>query len=87
MQKPKPDLKPFQDQGFNKSQATSLAWAEIFEQRQVDIEYKYQGRVDGTIRIDTWCADCKQGGQFIPDTVRTFIHAHKGHKTKTVKLR
>lgn len=73
--------------GFNKSQATSLAWAELFEQRQVEVEYKYQGRVDSTIRIDTWCARCKEGGQFIPDMVRIFINKHKGHKTKTIRLK
>lgn len=81
------DLKPFLDQGFNKSQATSLAWAEIFEAKQTETEYRYQGRVDGTIRIDTWCVDCKQGGQFLPDTVRTFIGIHKNHKTKTARFK
>lgn len=85
--KPKIDLKPHLDVGFNKSQATSLAWAEIFETKQIDTEYKYQGRIDGTIRIDTYCFDCGQGGQFVPDTVRTFIGLHKGHKTKTMRLK
>lgn len=81
------DVKHFLDIGFNKSQATSLAWAEIFEARQVEIEYKYQGRVDSSIRIDTFCFDCNVGGQFLPDTVRTFINRHKGHKTKTIRLK
>lgn len=81
------DLSDYFAQGFNKSQATSLAWAAIFEQRQVEVEYKYQGRVDGTIRVATWCETCKCGGDFMPDSVRLFIHAHKGHKTRTVKIR
>lgn len=81
------DLNPHLSAGFNKSQATSLAWAEIFEARQVETEYKYQGRVDGTIRIDTWCVTCNEGGQFIPDVVRMFINTHKDHKTKTRRIK
>ena len=79
--------KMYLEQGFSKSQALSLAWCEIFERKMLEVEYKYQGRVDGTIRIDTYCHDCKCGGQFIPDVTRMFIQTHKGHKTKTMRLK
>jgi len=81
------DYSEYAKLGFNVSQAKSLAWAEYFEQRMVDVDVRYQGNVDYVVRIDTHCADCNVGGQFLPDTVRMFIGAHKGHKTKTRKLR
>lgn len=77
----------YQRKGFNKTQATSLAWAEFFETKMADIEYRYQGNVDSTIRIDTYCNDCSEGGQFLPSTVISFINHHKDHSTKTIKLR
>ena len=40
-----------------------------------------------TIRIDCHCADCNKGGQFVPSVARNFLQVHKGHKTKTTKLR
>lgn len=81
------DTAQFEKMGFNKAQATSLAWAEIFEDKQAEVEQRYQGRVDGTIRIDCFCHDCKEGGQFVPDTTRLFIHNHKGHKTTTFRIK
>lgn len=81
------NINEFLKQGFNKSQATSLAWAQVFEAKQIEVEYRYGGRVDGTIRIDTYCYDCKEGGQFIPDAVRYFINAHKDHKTRTIRIK
>lgn len=77
----------YQKEGFNKSQATSIAWTEILERAQVEVEYRSQGLSTKVIRIDTYCADCKEGGQFLPDTTRAFIFRHKDHKTKTIKLR
>jgi hypothetical protein len=81
------NIAPYTALGFNESQATTLAWAEHYESRMAEVEYRYQGLVDGTIRIDVYCEDCKQGGQFLPSTTRDFITAHKGHSTKSFKVR
>lgn len=94
MKAPFVSLRPFQKEiverskadwlacGFNEKQATSIAWAEYFEE--------FMGANwtrNLTVRIDTYCKDCKVGGQFLPTTVREFIKMHKGHNTKTIKLR
>lgn len=85
--KRKLNIKPWIDQGFDSNQARSLAWAEVFEERQAFVEQKYQGVVDGTVRVDTWCWTCNNGGRFLPDTVRLFISSHKGHKTVTRRFK
>jgi hypothetical protein len=81
------DISDYLAQGFNKSQATSLAWAERFSDWMDAMSGKGTGFFGPEIRIDTYCFDCKDGGQLLPDTCRMFIQRHKGHKTKTIKIR
>lgn len=87
MSKPKVDPKYFMSQGFNKTQAMSLAWAEYFEDKAAEIEYRYQGNVDSTIRVSCFCHTCNVGGEYLPDTVRSFIISHKDHATKTMRFK
>lgn len=81
------DLKPFLDQGFNKSEANILAGAEVLEDKLLDIKMRYQGNIDSSFWIDLWCEDCKIGGLFMPSAVIMFIYRHKDHKTRSLKLR
>lgn len=78
----------FMSQGFNKSQAKSLAWSAYWEDKQAEIEGRYQGNFDANYTFDCYCHDCKTGNQFkAADTIRLFIYEHKDHKTTTRKLR
>ena len=76
----------FVAQGWNKKQATSLAWCEYFSD-WMDLQWANSPMFAYEIRIDCWCEDCQKGGQFIPSIARGFILDHKDHNTKTVKLR
>jgi len=80
------DKAEYQAQGFNTTQATSLAWAEHFNDWMHSVHHLNNGE-GYAVRIDTYCRDCKCGGQFLPSTCREFIVQHKGHQTKTIKLR
>lgn len=73
--------------GFNKSQATSLAWAIYFEDWMSLMAARSRSFFGPEIRIDCFCHDCKDGGQLLPDTTQMWIKSHKDHKTKTIKLR
>ncbi len=66
-------------QGWSKSQANQLAWADFWE-------YGREGRGTGGYsfnrRFHTFCKDCDKGNDFTSaDSVRLFVHSHKGHKT------
>lgn len=82
-------ISEFLSEGWNKSQATSMAWAEYFSE-WMDIQ---AGKMRGErffgpeVRIDCYCQDCKTGGKLLPDTAKMFLVSHKGHKTKTIKIR
>jgi len=80
-------IKEYIQAGFNALQAKQMAFAEYFEDRQAQYEYRTQGEGTYQIRIDCYCHDCKEGGQFVPGTVMDFIKRHKNHKTKTFKCR
>jgi hypothetical protein len=77
----------FQTQGWNKKQAKQLAWAEFFEEKLAQWEMKSRGLYSPEIRIDCYCADCKDGGQLLPGTTIMWLGMHKGHNTKTIKIR
>lgn len=80
-------IKEFMDQGYNKNQATSLAWAEFFEEKMAIIEARYQGNFDAGYEFHCNCFDCKTSNVFrAADTIRLFINEHKGHNTKTLKV-
>lgn len=82
------DTSKYVEMGYNKAQATSLAWADHFADWMDSKSASGSGSLFGPeIRIDTYCVDCNKGGQFLPSTARDFIHMHKDHKTKTMKLR
>jgi hypothetical protein len=81
------DLTPFLELDFNKTQSTSLAWAERFSEWMNRNSWRGNGFFSPEIRIDCYCIDCKTGGQFLPDTTREFIFRHKSHNTKTMKVR
>lgn len=73
--------------GFDKNQATSIAWSEYFEEKAAQIEAKYQGNVWASFKFDCYCKTCGKGNVFhAADTVRLFIWDHKGHNTKTRKV-
>lgn len=71
------------EQGWNDTQAKSLAWSEFFEEKMNEYNAKSKSFFGGTIRIDCYCYDCKIGGHLLPETTRIFIHSHKNHNTKT----
>lgn len=77
----------FLTQGWNKKQAKSLAWAEFFEIKLAEYEAKSGGMYSPEIRIDCFCADCKDGGQLLPGTTIMWLGMHKGHNTRTIKIR
>ena len=80
----------YKDQGYNDSQAKSMAWAEYFEERMAILDQKYAHRdsfFGPEIRIDCSCKDCGEGAQLLPSTAMQFIRRHKHHKTKTIKIR
>lgn len=83
----KAEVEDQMSQGFNKSQATSIAWSIIFEERAAELEAKYQGNFSPNWKFDCYCFDCKKGNQFgAADSMRLFIYDHKDHKTKTMKI-
>jgi hypothetical protein len=87
MSKAKIDITHFQSLGYNKNQATSLAWADFFAEKQAIIEYKYQGNFDAGFKFDCYCYDCKKGNVFgAAETIKLFIDEHYNHKTKTRKI-
>lgn len=73
--------------GYNSAQAKSLAWADVFEEKMYLMSLKTNSFFGPEIRIDCHCWDCNDGGQFLPDTTKSFIIRHKNHNTKTIKLR
>lgn len=77
----------FITQGWNKTQATSLAWAEYFEEYLVYLEAKSRGNYSPEIRIDCYCKTCKDGGQLLPGTTIMWLGMHKDHETKTIKIK
>ena len=80
-------IQDFMEQGFNKSQATSLAWSEFFEDQ--DAAYEARTGYWATGRTyDCYCFDCKKGNAFkSADSIRLFIIEHKDHKTKTMVVK
>jgi hypothetical protein len=82
-------ISEFLGQGWNKSQATSLAWAEYFEEWMGIQASKMRGDAffGPEVRIDCYCSDCKDGGQLLPSTTIMWLGMHKNHKTKTIKIR
>lgn len=77
----------FISRGWNKKQATSLAWAEYFEEYLAYLEMKSRGMYSPEIRIDCYCKTCKDGGQLLPATTIMWLGMHKDHDTKTIKIR
>ena len=77
----------FMSLGWNKVQATSLAWIEEFEEFMDSRSGQGNGFFGPSVTIDCYCKDCEQGCQVIPSTARMFIQNHKDHDTKTIKIR
>lgn len=71
----------FIEQGWNKSQATSLAWAAYYENHSMAYFHGW------SMEFHASCMDCGEHKVFrCADTVRLFIMGHKNHKTVTRKV-
>ncbi len=65
--------------GYNKSQAKSLAWADFFERQEMKYGLGY------CKRYDVFCKDCNVGHVFgASGSMAYFIRQHKDHKTRSV---
>lgn len=90
MKRPQPQLVQetkahYKSLGYSTPQATSIAWAEFFEQQDALYTARTGNWASGR-QYDCYCFDCKKGNTFqAADTVRLFIEEHKNHKTKTFK--
>ncbi len=74
--------------GITLAQGKSLAWADYFENREAQIESKYQGNFDPGYVYDCYCVDCNKGNEFrAASSIRLFILDHRNHKTKTFRRR
>jgi hypothetical protein len=70
-----------EEEGYNRQQAKSLAWAEYFE-------FKSNRWLDDSRRFDCYCKDCDEGKCFAAaGSVRYFIQRHRGHKTSTTSYK
>lgn len=69
--------------GFNRKQATSLAWNQYYE-------FHSKGYILGTLNLEFHCSchTCNKHNIFrAADTIRLFINEHKDHKTWTMVVR
>lgn len=74
----------FIDDGYNRTQARSLAWAEYYE--SYSVSYLRAG-LGGGMQFHAKCHDCNESAVFhCADTIRLFIRNHKDHKTWTRKV-
>jgi hypothetical protein len=72
----------FISQGWSRTQAKSLAWVEYYEFHSLG-QYR-MGWLSSEKRFLAQCKDCEKSHEFsCADSVRLFIHDHKGHKTWT----